>query len=169
MIEIDVASRLDLPRQTRLLPDTLSIEQVEALLEAAGPAHAGPGAARALRDRAFVELLYAAGLRVSEALGLDRDDLALDAGTVRVIGKGDKERVVPVGEVALDWLRRYLDEVRPAWLEAGRDRLDLRRGGPVFLTERGARLAFHQERHHAVVAGPRGPHHTLAAIDRERL
>lgn len=144
-----MASALDLPRQTRLLPDTLTVEEVEALLEAAGPAPVTGGARdrirveRSLRDRALVELLYASGLRVSEALGLDRDDLRLDAATVRVIGKGDKERLVPVGEIAIDWLRRYLGEVRPAWLRHSvADQAP--GGGAVFLTERGGRLARQQ-------------------------
>ena len=85
----------------RLLPETLDVDEVERLLEA--PRRAGR--AVRIRDRALLELLYAAGLRISEALGLDREDLSLDGGFVRVIGKGDRERLVPVGEVALDWLR----------------------------------------------------------------
>lgn len=145
MIPTDVASHLDLPRQPRLLPETLTVAEVERLLEAAGPALPGASplrAARALRDRALVELLYAAGIRISEALGLDREDLSLEGGFVRVVGKGDKERLVPIGEVAIGWLDRYLSEVRPLWL----DRLasPLLRGGPVFLTERGGRLARQQ-------------------------
>src|SRR6476661_3477702 len=91
LIERDVASHIDLPRQTRLLPETLTVAEVERLLEAAPD----------LRGRALLELLYAAGLRVSEAIGLDREDLALDGGYVRVIGKGDKERLVPIGEVSI--------------------------------------------------------------------
>src|SRR4029079_15400387 len=94
LIAVDVAAHIALPRQPRLLPETLTIAEVEALLEAAPRP----------RARALVELLYAAGLRVSEALGLDRDDLSTDGGFVRVIGKGDKERLVPVGDIALDWL-----------------------------------------------------------------
>jgi integrase/recombinase XerD len=86
--------------------------------------------------------LYAAGLRVSEALGLDREDLSTDGGFVRVIGKGDRERLVPVGDVALAWLRRYGDTVRPAWLAIAH--VAPLRGGPVFLTERGRRLARQQ-------------------------
>ncbi len=145
LISTDIAARIDLPRQSRLLPDPLDIESTIRLLEAAGgsapDAAAGPGAAQAparLRDRALLELLYAAGLRISEALNLDREDLSLDGAYVRVIGKGNKERLVPVGEVALDWLVRYLDDIRPAWLalQPGDDL----RGGPLFLTTRGRRL-----------------------------
>jgi len=80
----------------------------------------------------------AAGLRVSEALRLDGDDLDLDGGSVRVIGKGDRERVVPVGDVAVGWLRRYLATGRPALAAA--DRVRSARGGPVFLSDRGRRL-----------------------------
>ena len=83
------------------------MEEVERLLEAV------PGdTAASLRDRALLELLYAAGLRISEAIGLDREDLSVDGAFVRVIGKGDKERLVPVGDVALDWLGRWIDGPR---------------------------------------------------------
>jgi integrase/recombinase XerD len=148
LIETDLAGRIDLPRQSRLLPDPLDVEQTNRLLEASGgsPADgravddATTGPAR-IRDRALLELLYAAGLRISEALNLDREDLSLDGGFVRVIGKGNKERLVPVGEVALDWLGRYLDQVRPAWLVfAERTGPVAPRGGPVFVTARGRRL-----------------------------
>jgi integrase/recombinase XerD len=143
LIQADLAARIDLPRQTRLLPDPLDIEATNRLLEAAGgsdPDQAAPpgsGPAR-IRDRALLELLYAAGLRISEALNLDRQDLVLEGGFVRVIGKGNKERLVPVGEVALDWLGRYIDEVRPAWLALVPG--DPPRGGPLFVTGRGHRL-----------------------------
>ncbi len=138
LIGLDIAAHLDLPRQPRLLPETLTVAEVERLLEATSPDEGSRG----LRDRALVELLYAAGLRISEALRLDRDDLSLDGGFVRVIGKGDRERLVPVGEVAIEWLGRYLSEVRPAWLAL--HHVSPPRGGPVFLTERGRRLARQQ-------------------------
>ena len=112
LIGVDVAAHLDLPRPSRLLPETLTVDETERLLEAAGgddPATPTPNAAHALRDRALLELLYAAGLRISEAIGLDREDLSIDGAFVRVIGKGDKERLVPVGDVALDWLGRWID------------------------------------------------------------
>ncbi len=140
LIPVDVASHLDLPRQPRLLPETLTIEETERLLEAVGEGAADDP--RRLRDRALVELLYAAGLRIGEALRLDREDLSLDGGFVRVIGKGDRERLVPIGEAAIDWLMRYLDEVRPAWLALSH--VAPPRGGPLFLTARGRRLARQQ-------------------------
>ncbi|MGZ8528917.1 MAG: tyrosine recombinase, partial [Candidatus Limnocylindrales bacterium] len=140
LIELDLAARIDLPRQSRRLPETLDVAETERLLE--GASGEAPDEAVRIRDRALLELLYAAGLRISEALGLDREDLALDGGFVRVIGKGDKERLVPVGEVALDWLARYLDVVRPAWL--ARQAVAPVRGGPLFLSVRGRRLGRQQ-------------------------
>ena len=154
LVDVDVASHIDLPRETRHLPETLTVEEVGRLLDAVGrtgPASAddvGPDdiarTARTggLRDRALLELLYAAGLRISEALRLDAEDLSFDGGFVRVIGKGDRERLVPVGDVALAWLRGYLDEVRPEWL--AKAHVEPVRGGPVFLTPRGRRLARQQ-------------------------
>jgi integrase/recombinase XerD len=134
LIEVDVATHLDLPRQSRRLPDTLDVGEVERLLEAASSG--------GVRDRALLELLYAAGLRVSEAIGLDREDVSLDGAFVRVIGKGDNERLVPMGEVSIDHLT--------TWLEGPRNDLIARhhvapvRGGPLFLGDRGRRLARQQ-------------------------
>jgi integrase/recombinase XerD len=146
LIAVDVASQLDLPRRPRALPEALTVAEVERLLDAVDepvdPAEGGTRSALAIRDRALLELLYASGLRVSEALGLDREDLSLDGAYVRVIGKGDRERLVPVGEVALERLERYLTRVRPAWLAIGH--VEPIRGGPVFLTPRGRRLARQQ-------------------------
>ena len=88
------------------------------------------------------ELLYAAGLRISEATGLDREDLSFDGAFVRVVGKGDKERLVPVGDVALDWLRLWVDGPRERLLALGHATLG--RGGPLFLGDRGSRLARQQ-------------------------
>jgi integrase/recombinase XerD len=143
LIDKDIAGHLDLPKQTRLLPETLTVDETERLLEAAGgDDREATGYERQLRDRALLELLYAAGLRISEALRLDAEDLSVDGGFVRVIGKGDKERLVPVGDIALDWLGR--------WMGAPRDRLLAlhhvapTRGGPVFVGDRGRRLARQQ-------------------------
>jgi integrase/recombinase XerD len=151
LIRVDVAAHVDLPRPSRLLPETLTVAETERLLEAAGgdaetgdaDAGADPrAAAHALRDRAILELLYAAGLRISEAVGLDREDLSMDGAFVRVIGKGDKERLVPVGDVALDWLTRWIDGPRAGLLALGH--VAPERGGPLFLGDRGGRLARQQ-------------------------
>ncbi|HUG47248.1 MAG TPA: site-specific tyrosine recombinase [Candidatus Limnocylindria bacterium] len=155
IVEHDVAGSLDLPRQSLRLPEPLGIEEVDALLSA--PDAASPAG---IRDRALLELLYAAGLRVSEALGLDRQDLALDEAAVRVVGKGDRERLVPVGEEALSALRRYLADVRPLWLAVTPGAKPGPRGGPLFLTPRGRRLgrmaAWRQIRQAALRAGLTG-------------
>jgi len=147
LIGVDVAAHLDLPRMSRLLPETLTVAEVERLLEASGPAdsRSTAGEERAtgrLRDRALTELLYAAGLRVSEALGLDREDLSMDGGFVRVIGKGDKERLVPVGDIALGVLAEWIAGPRAAFLGLGH--VAPPRGGPLFIGDRGRRLARQQ-------------------------
>jgi integrase/recombinase XerD len=89
-----------------------------------------------------LELLYAAGLRVSEAIGLDREDVSLDGAFVRVIGKGDKERLVPIGEVSIDHLGAWLNGPRSALMALYH--VEPVRGGPVFLGDRGRRLARQQ-------------------------
>lgn len=138
-IPVDVADQIVLPRAPLRLPDALSVEEVELLLEAVELPDRAAAAARtavALRDRALLELLYATGLRISEALGLDLEACSLEGSYVRVLGKGGRERLVPMGEVASDWLRRYLAGGRPLLVrttsDAGR--------GPVFLGARGRRL-----------------------------
>ena len=102
------AAELEAPRRRPKLPRTLSPREAERLIEAA--AGTTP---RALRDAALVELLYGAGLRVSEAVGLERAGVDLDERLVRCIGKGDKERIVPIGRSAAEALRRYLSRGRP--------------------------------------------------------
>jgi integrase/recombinase XerD len=134
-IPVDVAALIDLPRQGRRLPDTLTVDETARLMDAA--AAAGP------RDAALLELLYGAGLRVSEALGLDLDDASLDGAFVRVIGKGDKERLVPVGETALDALVVWIDGER-ASIVARYPVVAAERGGPLYVGERGGRLARQQ-------------------------
>ena len=147
LIPVDVAAHLDLPRMSRLLPETLTVAEVERLLDAAGPEDGAPDADGRIepgpfRERALLELLYAAGLRISEALGLDREDLSLDGGFVRVIGKGDKERLVPVGDLALGVLATWIDGPRRALLALGH--VQPVRGGPLFLGDRGRRWARQQ-------------------------
>jgi integrase/recombinase XerD len=121
------AAELDLPRRARTLPRTLSPGEAERLIEAASGT-----TPRALRDRALVELLYGSGLRVSEAVGLDRSGVDLEGRLVRCIGKGSKERVVPIGREAVDALRRYIARGRPF--------LDRRHRAELFLNAQGGAL-----------------------------
>jgi integrase/recombinase XerD len=121
------AAEVDLPRRHRRLPRSLSLGEVERLIDAANGV-----TPRSLRDRALVELLYGAGLRVSEAVGLERGDVDLEGRTVRCIGKGDKERVVPLGGQAAAALRRYLSRGRPY--------LDRRHRPELFLNAQGGGL-----------------------------
>ena len=128
------AAEIDLPRRRRRLPRSLSLGEVERLIDAANGT-----TPRSFRDRALVELLYGAGLRVSEAVGLERGGVDLEARTVRCIGKGDKERVVPLGSQAMEALRRYLARGRPYLDRRHRPELFLNaQGGP--LTRGGAFL-----------------------------
>jgi integrase/recombinase XerD len=134
LVQENPAAALELPRRRKQLPRTLSPGEAERLLEAA----AGT-APRALRDRALAELLYGAGLRVSEAVGLARGGVDLEQRVVRAIGKGDRERVVPIGRAASEALRRYLAHGRPHLDRRHRPELFLNaKGGP--LTRAGAFL-----------------------------
>ena len=128
------AADVGLPRRARKLPRTLSPGEAERLVEAASGT-----TPRDLRDRALVELLYGAGLRVSETVGLEKNGVDLEERLVRSIGKGDKERIVPLGRSAADALRRYLSRGRPFLDSRHRPELFLNaRGGP--LTRAGAFL-----------------------------
>jgi integrase/recombinase XerD len=113
-IDNDPTAQIDHPKLGRDLPGTISPAQVEALLEA--PDVETP---IGLRDRAMLEILYASGLRVTELVTLTRTNVNQRQGVIRVIGKGDKERLVPTGEAALQWLERYLLEARPVLLPQG--------------------------------------------------
>ena len=121
------AAELALPRRRRSLPRTLSLTEVERLVDTA--AGTTP---RALRDHALVELLYGAGLRVGEVVALERSAVDLDRRLVRCVGKGSKERIVPLGRRAADALRRYLARGRP--------HLDRRHRSELFLNARGGPL-----------------------------
>jgi integrase/recombinase XerD len=121
------AAELDLPKRRKALPKTLSPGEVERLIDAANgvtPRH--------LRDAALVELLYGAGLRVSEAVGLDKAGVDLENRFVRALGKGSKERIVPLGRPAVDALNRYLARGRPY--------LDTRHRSELFLNAQGGAL-----------------------------
>jgi len=145
-IQIDPTLQMDAPKKPQRLPKTLSEGDVEALL--AVPQVETP---RGLRDRTMLEVLYASGLRVSELVLLRLESLSMDMGVVRILGKGSKERLVPLGEEALTWIARYLESARMELL-AGRA------SEYLFVTSRGTpmtRQAFwHLIRRHAVVALP---------------
>jgi integrase/recombinase XerD len=131
LVRADAAADVHPPRPPKRLPKALGLDEVLRLLEVF-PADGGP---RCLRDRALLELLYSTGARISEAVGLDRDDVDAPARTVLLRGKGGKQRLVPVGRPALAALDAYLVRGRPTFAQRGR-------GIPaVFLNARGARLS----------------------------
>ena len=128
LIQSDPCELIDAPRLAPALPESLSENDVESLLQA-------PEIVSALgfRDRAMLELLYATGLRVSELVELSFQQVNFRQGCLRVVGKGEKERLVPVGEEAMDWLERYLNQARPMILGA-------RQSDYLFVTNRGSSM-----------------------------
>ena len=134
-VKADPTLKLDSPKRVPRFPKTLSEADVEALL--AAPQVDTP---LGMRDRTMFEVLYAAGLRVSELVGLKVFEVNLDAGVLRIMGKGSKERLVPLGEEAVDWVRHYLKEFRTMILKK-------KSSDHLFVTERGSgmsRQAFWQ-------------------------
>lgn len=157
VIDVDPTLRLQAARQPLRVPKTLTEAQVEALLASPGEA-----TSLAVRDRTMLELMYASGLRVSELVTLKTFNVSLSEHVLRVFGKGNKERLVPFGEVAGQWLQRYLQEARPALL--GEKQTD-----DLFVTFRGIRAGEAMSRvmfwmivkKYAVAAGitvPLSPH-----------
>jgi len=132
VIAEDPTRLLQSPRAERKLPMSLNEQQIDDLLEA--PDVSDP---LGLRDRAMLELLYATGLRVSELISLQTSQVSLNQGVVRVVGKGDKERLVPLGEVALDWLQSYLQTSRVELLEKAGRAVPCEE---IFVTRRGAAM-----------------------------
>ena len=138
MIELDPTIHIDLPKLGKKLPKTLSLDEVERLLSA-------PDLTQTLgvRDRTMLELLYATGLRVSELISIRMDNLHLEQGFVRVIGKGNKERIVPLGDTARQWIERYLEGARDLVTKKS----TLAGSGYLFLTRLGrpmTRQGFHK-------------------------
>ena len=144
------------PRAPRRIPRVLSVEQVDRFLAAIDVSSAA-----GIRDRALFELVYSSGLRVSEAVALDRSRLYLAQACVRLHGKGSRERIVPLGVPAIEWLRRYLNEARPQL----RGRQTVPATDAVFLNQRGGRLSrkgiWKRCRGIAVAAGLEAKVHTL--------
>ncbi len=123
LTDLDPASGVKPPAPAKRLPKALPLSDVEAILEAAG----APGTTLALRDRALLEVLYGTGARISEAVGLDVDDLDETDGTVLLRGKGGKERLVPIGSYAREAVAAYLVRGRPELASTKADKLDHRR------------------------------------------
>lgn len=128
-LEGNPTSNVSAPRVGRSLPKALAIEDVDRLLAAPSQVHTP----EATRDQAMLELLYASGMRVSELLSLDLEDISIETGTVRCFGKGGKERVVPIHNQAAESVRFYIEEVRPGLLGA-------KPTSALFLNRRGNRL-----------------------------
>ena len=144
-IEVNPAALIESPKQGRPIPKSLTEADVEALLAAPNV-----GTDLGLRDRAMLELLYACGLRVSELIELDMSQLNLSAGVVKVFGKGSKERLVPVGEVAQNWLQKYIKQARPQLLKVASS-------GVLFPSNRGQHMTrqtfWHRIKQHGLTAG----------------
>ena len=152
-IAVDPTLQIATPKLPRSLPKSLTEEDVELLLNAPDV-----GTPLGMRDRTMFEVLYATGLRVSELVSLSVAQVSLDMGVVRVMGKGSKERLVPLGEEALDWLKRYLQEMRPVLLSG-------QLSDAMFVTQRGAAMTrqmfWYLIKRHAKQAGlvkPMSPH-----------
>jgi len=127
-VEADPTVLLESPRSAHYLPAVLTIEEIEKILAAVDTKKRG-----GVRDRAMLETLYATGMRVSELGAFSQEHILWDEGLVRVFGKGSKERIVPIGEVALDWIKRYDETERPFFARPDSD-------STVFLNVRGKAL-----------------------------
>ncbi|WJG10192.1 site-specific tyrosine recombinase XerD [Aliiglaciecola sp. LCG003] len=148
----DPISHMRNPKLAQPLPKTLSEDQVDDLLNAPNP-----DIPIELRDKAMLELLYATGLRVTELVSLRMDQIGLQQGVIRVTGKGNKERLVPIGEDAIDWLTRFIRQGRRLLLKSESD--------IVFPSLRGVMMTrqtfWHRVKYYAIVAGitsPLSPH-----------
>ncbi len=129
LIKSDVSTYIDTPRLWKHIPDVLDLTEVERLIEA--PDLNIP---QGVRDRAILELMYATGMRVSEVSGLKVNDVNMDVGFVRCLGKGRKERLIPLGKKAISAIGRYLDRVRPLSAKKGTS-------AELFLNRSGKRLS----------------------------
>jgi len=130
ILKDDPTSLIDSPKLWKKIPDTLSLNEVEALI-----AQTDPLDRQGARDRAILETLYATGMRVSEAVNLKKDNVNLDVGFLRCIGKGNKERVIPLGKKAIHSIERYLESSRPKLLR------EQKASEFLFLNRSGARIS----------------------------
>jgi integrase/recombinase XerD len=150
LVADDPTALLESPKADKILPSSLTEQQIEDLLHAPDCSDS-----LGLRDRAMLELLYATGLRVSELINLQVSQVSFQQGVLRIIGKGNKERLVPLGEVAHDWLLRYMQQARAEILQ--RQHAASAVTSEVFVTKRGAamtRQAFwYMIKRYAVIAG----------------
>ena len=161
LLATDVSQTIDSPKLWRTLPPVLDYEEVNRLLAAPNL-----DTKLGLRDKAMLEFMYATGLRVSEVANIKLSDINFEAGFLRSVGKGQKERIVPIGKQAIEWVQRYLREARNSFANAGSL-------GEVFLSMRGrplsrktiwvhikkyARAARHQKKHHAPHLAPQFRH-----------
>ena len=142
------AETLHLPKQTKYLPTVLTVEETMRLLEA--PLSTTSHSKYCTRDKALLELLYATGLRVSELVNLQQQSLYLEAGFVRIFGKGSKERLVPVGDSAINWISQYRSGLRLSLVKRNSDDY-------LFLNSRGKKLSrmaiYSMVQHYAQLAG----------------
>jgi len=128
-VQNDPSAQIEFPKLGKPLPETLGEEEVERLLNA--PNVNKP---QGVRDRAMLEVLYACGLRVSELVGLDLNQVNLNHGVIRVVGKGNKERLIPFGEQASEWLTRYVNQFRAELLKSKKQ------SDSLFVSNRGAAM-----------------------------
>lgn len=128
-LTVDPMAEIKAPKQGRYLPQVLTVDEVDALLDAPDTSNK-----YGIRDRAILEVMYATGLRVSELVHLKLADLHLDMGLIQTIGKGNKERIIPIGDVAIQWLDTYLEKSRPVLLKQ-------RQSPYVFLNAHGSGLS----------------------------
>jgi integrase/recombinase XerD len=128
--EKNITENIEMPKLSRKLPETLSYEEINRMIES--PDTSKPAG---IRDRAILETLYACGLRVSELISIKQRDIILDAEIIRVFGKGSKERLVPIGSTALEWIGRYQEQARPLFYKSLSDTGDV-----LFLNQRGTKL-----------------------------
>ena len=151
-ISEDPTHLLESPKGEQSLPLSLNEQQIEDLLSAPDISDD-----LGLRDRAMLEVLYATGLRVSELINLQTTQISMQQGVIRVIGKGNKERLVPVGEIALDWLMKYYQQSRPRLLHVGSKQGGGSQCSEIFVTRRGkamTRQAFwYMIKRYALIAG----------------